>query len=148
MTPASALPAPGTRCYTMLWKPISLPVGLAGWVRVCGYKYHKEIVFSSRRARQGLSNTEDHRLFAFWSSPPRRGCRCFTGLPRPTSPSAAAVGGLPRRCHLGLRTWPPPRRPTASKQATTNQWRATLHSGLGLGLSCKRLERLGMTKGA
>lgn len=42
-----------------------------------------------------------------------------------------------------------PSQPPPSHHRPTDGWlRATLHYGLGLGLSCKRLERLGMTKGA
>lgn len=75
----------------------------------------------------------------------------------PASPGPAATAGLPAppprpppapsSRHLGLHTWPPSQSQAASQRAT-DRWRVTLHSGLRLGLSCKRLERLGMTKGA
>lgn len=59
----------------MLWEAISLPVGLAGWMQVCGQKYHKEITFSGAMARQGLGSEEKRHLFSFSSSPSRRSRR-------------------------------------------------------------------------
>lgn len=58
---------------------------------------------------------------------------CILGPPGPahlaTAPRSSCIPAAPPR--------PPP-----------HWWRVTLHSGLQQGLRCKRLERLGMTKGA
>lgn len=69
--------------------------------------------------------------------------------PRTDLPSACRTVGLPApHCYLGWQTQPPPHNPAASEGATTDCRQMTFYSELGLGLSCKRLERLGMTKGA
>lgn len=138
-------------------------------MQVRGHKCHKEITLRSKKASHPTSQpcpwslgitvsslSQSHlpghgvrfhvpdASLGSWDGPPLclflQGLQLGrAGLPTPPNP--------PYPHATWLHTWPPPQIQAASLPAT-NRWPVTLHSGLQLGLSCKRLERSGMTKGA
>lgn len=71
-SPASAVPAPRTCCPTLLWKPISLPAGPAGGHRSMGINATRKPFSAAEWPGKVSGNSENHPLFPFYITPPRR----------------------------------------------------------------------------
>lgn len=96
---------------------------------------------------QGVRCHAPDTLLGSRHGPPPSACltrALATAEPPCASPAHPRILMPPGPAHLATA----PKASCNPSEPPPDQWPVVLHSGLQLGLSCKRLERLGMTKGA